>query len=398
MARAAMATVLAVAGFFAFIDGSALGFALVYTGVLLGLVAFGWSWWSARSVSLSRRPLTGPYSSGETFSERFTVSNRGALPLSPVHIRDRSRITGYDASRTVALGPHQDLTWETAQPLRRGRHQLGPTEISLADPFGLFPRRLRFPEASTVLVYPALHPIPDLGTSWSAAGVDSGRGRGPRDLPPSASGVREHDPADGMSRIHWVSTARTGRLMSRTFDSEEAADLLIVLDLRHRSSVGEGPKSSLEAAVSAAASIAHAALRHGQAVSLLASDRHLSRVPAGRGQSHERRLLEALALAMADGQMPLEAVLQSHLPSWRSPDQLVIITSDSQGGWIDAVATSSEPGNRAVGVFVDAGSYQVPARPTLVPRQWRLVLDLWVIQQGDDLARTGAWEEEARVG
>jgi len=392
-----MLVVLVVAGFFAFIDGSSLGFALVYTGALLGLVALLWSWWSSRSVSLSRRPLAGSHTAGELFCERFTVSNRSALPISPVEVRDRSRITGYDPSRTVAVGPRQELAWDTSERLRRGRHRLGPTEVRLGDPFGLFPRRLQFPAQASVLVYPALHPIPDLGVSWSGNGVETGRGRGPRDLPPSASGIREHVPADGMNRIHWVSTARTGRLMSRTFESEDASDLLVVLDLRHRSSLGEGPESSLESAVSAAASIAHAALRQGQAVSLLASDRRLSRVPAGRGQAHERRLMEFLALAVADGQLSLEAALRMKLPAWRSPGQLVVVTSDYQGRWVEAVATCSEPGNRAVGVFVDAGSYQVRAQPTPVPAQWRLVLDLWVIRRGDDPARVETREGLAVV-
>ena len=396
MARASMLAVLVVAGFFAFIDGSWLGFVLVYTGVLLGLVALLWSWWSARAISLTRRSPAGGQTAGELFHERFTVSNRSALPISPVAVRDRSRIAGYDSSRTLAVGPGQELSWETAGRLRRGRHQLGPTEVRLADPFGIFPRRLTFPALATVLVYPALHPVPDLGTSWSATGIEAGRGRGPRDLPPSASGIREHDPADGMSRIHWVSTARKGRLMSRTFETEEAADLLVVLDLRHRSSVGEGPESSLESAVSAAASIVHAALRHGQAVSLLATDRRLSRVPAGRGQAHERRLMECLALAVADGQIPLGEVLQAQLPSWRSPGQLVVVTSDHRGSWVDAVANCTAPGNRAVGVFVDAGSYQAQAAPTPVPTQWRLVLDLWVIRRGEVQSQPAA-EGEAVV-
>ncbi|MGH7706259.1 MAG: DUF58 domain-containing protein [Candidatus Dormibacteria bacterium] len=385
MARASMLVVLAVAGFFAFIDGTQLAFVLVYSGALLALAALLWSWWSVRSVSLVRRALPGAHSAGDLFYERFTVSNRSALPISPVHVRDRSRVAGYDASRTVAVGPHQDLNWETSERLRRGRHELGPTELRLSDPFGLFPRRLTYPARASVLVYPALHPIPELGGSWFAAGVESGPNRGPRDLPPSASGIREHDPADGMSRIHWVSTARTGRLMSRTFESEDAADLLVVLDLRHRSTAGEGPQNSLESAVSAAASILHAGLRHGQAVALLQSDRHLSRVPPGRGDAHERRLMECLALAVADGQLALDAVLLSQVPAARTSSQLVVITSDPSGRWVDAVANSSEPGNRAMGVFVDPGSFLSPPQPTAIPAQWRLVLDLWVMRNGDEI-------------
>ncbi|MHB1941183.1 MAG: hypothetical protein ACYCS9_10250, partial [Candidatus Dormibacteria bacterium] len=48
---------------------------------------------------------------------------------------------------------------------------------------------------------------------------------------------------------------------------------------------------------------------------------------------------------------------------------------------------SSQPGRRAVAIFVDPMSFAPQPTLTRVPAQWRLVLDFWVIRQGDDLAR-----------
>ncbi|MGH7640439.1 MAG: DUF58 domain-containing protein [Candidatus Dormibacteria bacterium] len=397
MARASMLAVLAVVGFFAFLDASPLAFILIYAALLLALAAWAWSLWSVRSVTLTRRASAGLHTAGELFLEHFLIANRSSLPIAPIQVQDRSRVTGYDTSRTVAVGPHQELAWETALRLRRGRHQLGPTEVSLSDPFGLFPRRLKYPARSTVLVLPALQPVPELTGGWFATGLEAGRHRGLRDIPPNASGIREHDPADGIGRIHWVSTARTGRLMSRTFDSEDSPDLLVLLDMRHRHTLDESGRSSLEAAVSAAGSVAHAALGQGQAVALLLSDRQMSMVPAGRGQAHERRLMEALALALPDGQVPLASVIQSHLPPRPKTGQLVLITRDESGAWVDAIAGYCEPGHRALGVFVDAGTFRKQGRPTPVPAQWRLVLDLWVIRNGDDFV-VRSQPEEASLG
>ncbi|EQD43275.1 hypothetical protein B1B_13894, partial [mine drainage metagenome] len=250
-----------------------------------------------------------------------------------------------------------------------------------------FPRTVRFGSQGSVVVYPAVYPMPDLAFSGARAGLDSDRGGRPRDLPPSASGIREHDPSDGINRIHWISTARKGRLMSRTFDAEEGSDLLVALDLRRGLHHGSAPESSLEYAVTMAASVVHGALRHGRAVALLATGRALTSLAAGRGAPQQKLIMETLALAQADGQVGLGEVLARHLPAWRSRGHVVLVTSDPSGEWVEAIAACSQAGHRAVAVYIDALSFAHQPSITPIPAQWRLILDIWTIRQGDDLAR-----------
>src|SRR4029077_10430098 len=105
----------------------------------------------------------------------------------------------------------------------------------------------------------------------AVGGGDARQGRA-ADVPPDPSTVREYDSHDGMSRIHWASTARAGRLMSRVYDTQQSTDLLVVLDLESGHSAGAAPDSSLEYAISIAASICHAGLRRGQAVGMVTND------------------------------------------------------------------------------------------------------------------------------
>lgn len=391
MGRASMAAVIVVCGFFAYINGVPLAFLPLYAAALVGALALAWSWWIERHLDFSRVAPDARHMVGELFAQRFTLSNGSTLPIAMAEVTDRSGLPGEGLPVGVSLPAHEAVAWD--QELRltmRGRYQLGPTEVRVSDPFGLVHRTLRYPPGGSVLVYPALYPLPDLAFSGARAGPESERGGRPRDLPPSASGVREHDPADGINRIHWVSTARQGRLMSRTFDAEEGSDLLVVLDLNKGVQAGEGPESSLEYAVTLAASTAHAALRRGQAAALLGTSRKQAWIPPGRGDAQDQLILEALALCRADGQFPLARILPHHLPAWRARGSVVVVTSDPSGKWVEAVAATSLPGRRGMAIFVDPATFAGRPSATRVPAQWQLVLDLWTVRRGDDLARLDA--------
>ena len=155
----------------------------------------------------------------------------------------------------------------------RGVHRFGPLEARLGDPFGLFPRRIRVAPENEVVVYPAIHALLHNVPQWSGNGVAEAHRGQPVDVPPDVSTIRDYAPTDGLSRIHWASTARTGHLISRTFDTGQSADLLIVLDLQRGVHAGTGIESSVEYAISLTASVVHGAIRRGQAVGLVTNTR-----------------------------------------------------------------------------------------------------------------------------
>ena len=386
MSRAPLLAVLVVTGFFAFINGVRAAYIVVYAIGLLLLLGAAWSWWALRHVAFTRQTPSGPFTVGDVFEEHFVVENRSALPLPLCEIHDQSHLAGYQASRALSLGPRDRRAWDVrGRFTTRGRHAVGPTELRISDPFGLFPRSLRVSARSSVLVFPPVHPVPGLLAPTGRAGLESLRAGRPRDIPPNVSGVREHDPADGMNRIHWVSTARRGRLMSRVFDAEEGADVLIALDLAAGMQAGTAPDSALDYAVTLAASVAHGALERGRAVALVTNDRALTVLAPARGGAQEQRVLEHLALVQDDGRLAFGALLQRHLPPWRGRGSVVLVTNSRTSQWVEVVGATSVAGERAVAICVDLATFDASGPPLRVPPQWRLVLDLWIVRRGDDL-------------
>lgn len=390
--RAPLLGIVAVLSFFAGLTGVRLAYSLAYALVLLLVIAWIWSRLVARRLDVHRDAPSGERMAGEEFAETFTVRNRSILPLPYCEIHDGTGLPGYAPGRACALNPGGSVSW-TARGVfnRRGVVRFGPLEALVGDPFGLFPRRVSVGAPGEVVVYPAIHSVESvLAPLWLGAGAgDARRGRAV-DVPPETSTVREYDAADGLSRIHWPSTARAGRLMSRVYDSRLSSDVLVLLDLRRGVHAGEPPESSLEYAVSLAASICHAGIARGQAVGLVTNDREHTAIGAGRGETQRLRLLRYLATAADHGRTPLAELIGLHADRWRGRGGLIVITADRDPGWVEKLVEAGNRGQRHLCVFVDPTSFGAPGTSLRVSAAWRLALDWWIVRRGDVLSDSPA--------
>jgi uncharacterized protein (DUF58 family) len=395
-ARVPLIACIAVLAFFAGITGVHLAYTLAYVLVLLLVLAFFWSRSLARRIRVTRQSPRGTYTMGEPFEEKFTVTNTSGLRLPYCEVYDKTELPGYAPGRAFSLGSGGSVTWTARGSFsRRGRHKFGPLEARLGDPFGLFPRRVRVAPENEVLVYPAIHSLTGIAPQWSGGGVaDIRRGR-PVDVPPDVSFIREYAPSDGLSRIHWASTARTGRLMSRVFDTGQSADLLVVLDLQRGVHAGRGQESSLEYSVSLAASVCHGAIRRGQAVGLITNDREGTAFGAGRGEAQRLRILDYLATAYDDGLRPLAETIRRHGEGWRGRGGMIVVTASREHSWVEALVDTATRGQRHLCIFVEPSSFGSGGQALRLPAAWRLALDWWVVRRGDVL---GAGEQAHAAG
>lgn len=110
--------------------------------------------------------------------------------------------------------------------------------------------------------------------------------------------LREYQLGDEFRNICWTATARRGKHVTKLYQVERSQAVWLVMDAGRLLRARVGELSKLDLAVNAALSLAQIALYSGDRVGVLVYGRNIQqRVPLGRGLSHMRVILEALASA-----------------------------------------------------------------------------------------------------
>ena len=301
--------------------------ALLIIGVAYRMLLVG-------DVAGTREASDSIISWGEVLTQKITLTNRARLGIPAIRITDQSTLPDHPRGYVTALQAKRTITWEIDIPCQmRGRYRLGPVEAHMSDPLGMFPVRKSLGAATSVLVLPRWVPLKS--TALKLDGFMSGEARGKRrgESPPSVVSIRDYNPGDSVSAIHWPASARTGQLMTKLFDPEIQTTLWIALDL-------DGPLAANEEEllVVIATSLGIYALQQANLrVGLVASGDVPVFMPSERGKRHQYLLQELLAESHSGSSTGL-AKQFSRIEQQLGPGQVVaLITSrgpEVWGGWL----------------------------------------------------------------
>lgn len=180
----------------------------------------------------------------------------------------------------------------------RGKFDIGPMTIRVADPFGLVELGRAFRTTVPLTVTPRTVPLPPImvGGAWTGSGDNR-----PRAFATGSAEdvtVREYRRGDDLRRVHWRSSARTGELMVRREEQPWQSRVTLFVDNRRSAHRGQGVASSFETAVSAAASIALHLSQRGYTVRLVTAtgEDHDPAWHARESELNTGPLLESLAV------------------------------------------------------------------------------------------------------
>ena len=312
-----------------------------------------------RSVSPGRIAV------GETSTVSLQLANQGRLPMGLMLLEDR--VPYALGTRPRFLVDHAGRRWvrEVTYPVRsdtRGHYEVGPLSVRVSDPFGMIELVRTFTATTRLVVTPAVHTLPHVGmtSEWSGTGD-----RRPRAFATGSAEdvtVREYRLGDDLRRVHWRSTARTGELMVRREEQPWQSRATVLLDTRVVAHEGSGPGSSLEWAVTAAASIAVHLARAGFAVRLLTDRRD---VEASTWHDHTLSpqaqagpVLDQLAVLTPSVQPRLTEATQAVT---RQPGLLVALLGRLTAADVPDVCRSLPPGSRGLAVLLDVDAWKGPA-------------------------------------
>jgi uncharacterized protein (DUF58 family) len=288
----------------------------------------------------------------------YRIENHDRWPKPWIEAWNESTLPTSLPGRVVGITARGTRQWLAKVTLtRRGSYRLGPLRVRTGDPFGLFSSEMSVAQATSVVVFPEVVPLPNWRLPPSPIDGTTRVKRRYEAATPLVAGVRPYTHGDAINRIHWLSSARHGELHVKEFDLEQAADLWILLDLDRAVHAGIGTDASVETAVTIAASIALRTLSDNRSVAMTASARRLQLHQPDRGPRVEQKLLHLLANVQADGSNPLAEVLNATLPQLRRGTTLCIITGSTDRSWVRNLATLRRRGVAALVILLDRASF-----------------------------------------
>jgi len=377
----------------AFVGGSTLLLRLFFVSVLVPVVSLLWTTLGIRGVSAEAEPPPEHCQVGERFQQRITVTNNSRIPKLWLRVEESTDLPGHREPAVLNLPRWSSHEWQsTFTCQRRGRYHLGSVTVTATDPFGLFSRHCTVGEPHSILIYPATMDLPLFkASSFNEFGYGSGY-QAISMISPNASSVREFVNGDSLNHIHWPGTAHTGKLLVKVFDSDRSYDgsktVWIMLDMQEASHVGHGDENTEEYGVTIAASLARKHLQSGMRVGLLASGERPYVIPPERGDDHLWRILEALALMRAVGEVPVGRVISDHMEYLRGNSTVIIVTPSITGGLAEATRQLRNRVDSIVVVLLDPASFGGETSMANAARNLSTSgVQVYVVRQGDELAR-----------
>lgn len=208
---------------------------------------------------------------------------------------------------------------------RRGLLDVGPLRLRRSSLAGLAAYAVEAGDVVQVRVLPRRIPVTAMavGHRRTVVGGDDSTELGGIDL----LGLHEYAMGDDLRRLHWATSARTGRLMVREDTDPAEPHVCVVLDDRARSHPAAGrddDHDGFEEAVELAAALCRAAVREGSPLRFrLASGREEIVVPGSATRTPRREARDVEWLLAELGTTGADRVAE---PSYRALDVLVVVT------------------------------------------------------------------------
>jgi uncharacterized protein (DUF58 family) len=302
---------------------------LVYTAIFLAtsnLILFLWAQASVRGMKITR------------IHGKLAVATRPTeVTLELVNERRNARYGTLGFDLHPDLTPGSDYTpvaflearsgeavRETyaVTPARRGEFRLGPFYLYGGDPFGFYKCWRKVEQYSPLIVLP--NPV---SFHFTRPGSTSLLAQDEMETIPISGesteflGVREYREGEPLKRVHWRTTARIGKLISRQYELNVAASISSLLLVDDRMLIGNGGDTPLEYSISMIASLGQATLTerfHYHYLALMGQEHDAL---AGTGRRFYQELAVRLAKLHAHGAVDWEKhgkALSTYLPATSS--------------------------------------------------------------------------------
>jgi uncharacterized protein (DUF58 family) len=176
-------------------------------------------------------------------------------------------------------------------------------------------------------------------------------------LSTDVASVREYEPGDALSKIHWLSTARTGQMMVKQFDQGSSSDMWVLFDQHWDSHVTHETDSTDEIGATVTASVVDRYTRSFLPVGYISHGSQSLVALPDRSSHHRDQIIRHIATSKPVGEITILEALSDIEGEFGQNTSLVVITAANDGSWIDALAGLSKRGIRISTVLINRYSY-----------------------------------------
>ncbi len=245
--------------------------------------------WKRHSVTVARQvPLAISLDSWIDVTLLVSNATHGrklALELFD-HYPESFEAEGMPASLVIEPGNRAEVTYRV-RPIERGPAEFGAIDLRFDSLFGLWKRRARVGEPSTVRVYPNYSTVSkqlayqvDSNLHLAGLKIRQRRGEGTE-----FHQLRNYREGDAFRSIDWKATARVGRLIAREYQDERDQQVIVLLDTGRRMLAKDHSLSHFDHTLNAMLLLCYVALRQGDAAGVMTMGDGRRFLPARKGAS-----------------------------------------------------------------------------------------------------------------
>lgn len=310
----------------------------------IGVISFFIARSYQRKVKIIRKMRYGWAHVGDIFEEQIIIQNGSMLPLTWMEIQDESNIPGRAPAIGTSVSGYSSTSWQIKQKCtQRGLFTIGPTTLVTGDPFGIFRVTIHQSASTQVLVMPPILPLPLIDITGVGYCSDGRQRRRNLEQGPQTSTIRDYSPQDPMHNIHWPSSAKREKLISKTFENAPINQQWILLDMDTEYAFGKGQESSQELGVILAASLIKRAVDDNVPIGLVSNSKKMIWLTPRPGYPQQSKSFMELALAQP-GNISLPKFIKMLNASVNHPASLILITPNANPDWVSELKTLHKKG------------------------------------------------------
>lgn len=320
-----MVFILLITFSFAMFQGGFVSWFIFYMALPFVLYSLLLIFYPLKDIQMTRKIHTSQIRSGQKYSATVRFERKLSFPLLYTVLTEKTtsialRRRNPAENRTMFMpGFRKSHTWHyEIEDMPRGEHVLEGIELEVADFFGWTKKSKLFPLKQTILVYPNTVDIPYRALE---SNYDQGAMAAPHTLVKDttmATGIRDYQPGDRVSWIHWKSFARTQTLRTKEFEDRQAEDLFLLEDRK--------PSEKFEAQVELTASLLQSIVRGNSSVAYMSVGNTVDSFPVIHSESHLQRVMYYLTKVQPDLDRPADEAVSRNLQQIRATALIYVTT------------------------------------------------------------------------